>query len=130
MDISITRPYSVIVLNIADSEPIELKLYTGTHKVYEAITWAWIELERIQRERAELPSKKLSQTDLALYTCRSLEMEAEVSIGAIKEALGDEFKKIEPIVKYLPVSSLANILSAIAKSMGEAMINDLAKGKI
>lgn len=130
MDISITRPYSVIVLNIADSEPIELKLYTGTPKVYEAITWAWIELERIQRDRAELPSKKLSQTDLALYTCRNLEMEADVSIGAIKEALGDEFKKIEPIVKYLPVSSLANILSAIAKSMGEAMINDLAKGKI
>ena len=130
MDISINRPYTTIALNIADSEPIELKLYTNTPKAYQAITEAWIMLDRIQRDRAELSTKGLSQVDLALRTCRHLEMEADVTIDAIKIALGDEFAKVESIVGYLPLSALTDILTAIARSMSEAMIDDLAKVKI
>lgn len=130
MDISINRPFTTITLNIADSEPIELKLYTSTAKGYQTITDAWRMLYSMQEDRAELHTKGLSPMELALHTCRHLEMEAEVTIDAIKTALGDEFAKIESIVGYLPLSALTDILSAIAKSMSEAMIDDLAKGKI
>lgn len=130
MDISINRPFTTITLNIADSEPIDLRLYTGTPKVYQAITESWMYLERIQRDREELHTKGLSQMELAHKTCRSLENEAGVSIDAIRLALGEEFQKIESIVGYLPLSSLIDILTAIAKSMGDAMIEDLSKGKI
>ena len=130
MEISINRPSITIALNIADSEPIELKLYTDTPKVYKAVAEAWRDLEAIQRERLALPSKGLSQAELALQTCRCLEHEAKASIIAIQEALGSEFSKIESIISYLPVSALSDILTAIARGMSEAMIESLAKGKI
>lgn len=128
MTIDARIPTTTIALRLEDRE-IELHIYTASSSTLRSIWNTYDQLTELDKKRTVLDDN-LSKLETARYLCELVTKETELLIEALKSVLGKEWAKIEDVADYLPTSTLSRLLSAIAESIGNAILTDYAEGKI
>ena len=132
IEITTERPKQQIMLHVTDYGDVSFSIYTDTPSAYTIINDALMRLDSIGVQYRNLVlAPGMANEDRGKKYFEFLGKQAEICLETLKTAVGEEeWKNLEPIAQYLPITTLVEILKACATAVSRSAVNRLKEGRI